>query len=229
MLGHEILMLANECRVISEEIGQSGGRCGRCCCGSGHLDFVCAVNECSQMILVGGRVETVEMCQGGCHDRGGGRRRRMRMSVGMIWLMGESGGGGCRRGGHRGRRCGGSHDHRRRRVVGRRGRLLLGRRCRCGGGHRRRRVELGVLAFAVPPQVNFALESPAAVVAGERLVTGVLPRVGDQVGRLAKGFPADGAFVRLFTCSTRSNSNKRLTFFSNMDLDVYLHRITFLY
>jgi hypothetical protein len=82
-----------------------------------------------------------------------------------------------------------------------------------------------VLAFTVPPQVNFALECPAAVVAGERLVAGVLPRVGDQVGRLAKGFPADCAFVRLFTCSaTRSKVNKRLKFCSKR-----IHRITFFY
>jgi hypothetical protein len=209
MFGHEILMLANECRMISKEIGQSGGGCGGCCCGSGHFDFVSTVNECSQMVLVGGRMETVEMCQGGCHDRGGWRRRRMRMmSVGMI-LMEPRGGVGCSRGGNGGRRCGGSYHHRRRRVIGRRGRLLLARSR--GRSHRRRRIELGVLAFAVPPQVNFALESPAAVVAGERLVAGVLPRVGNQVGRLAKGFPADGAFVRLFTC-TQSNFNKRLYF-----------------
>lgn len=57
-----------------------------------------------------------------------------------------------------------------------------------------------MLTLAVTPQVDFALESSAAVVAGERLVARVFARMGDQVGRLAEGFPADRALVRLFTC-----------------------------
>ncbi len=65
-----------------------------------------------------------------------------------------------------------------------------------------------MLTFAVSPQVNFALESSAAVVAGERLVAGVLPRVGDQVGRLTKRFPADGTLVRFLTCTQLNFYNK---------------------
>ena len=64
----------------------------------------------------------------------------------------------------------------------------------------RRRVQVGVLALAVPAQVHFPLEGAAALVAGERLVTGVLARVRDQVRRLAERLPANGALVRLLPC-----------------------------
>ena len=56
-----------------------------------------------------------------------------------------------------------------------------------------------MLAFLVPPQVDFSLESSSAVIAGERFVAGVLPGVRDQVGRLAECFAADRTFVGLFT------------------------------
>ncbi len=67
-------------------------------------------------------------------------------------------------------------------------------------------VQLGVLTLAVPPQVDFALESAAAVVASKRLVTSMLPRVGDQVGRLAESLTTDRAFVRLLTCKLKKKS-----------------------
>lgn len=59
-----------------------------------------------------------------------------------------------------------------------------------------------VLAVAVPPQVDLALEGLVAESAGKRLVAGVLAHVGDQIGRLAEGFAAHDALVRLLTCKT---------------------------
>lgn len=47
-----------------------------------------------------------------------------------------------------------------------------------------RRVEIGVLGFAVPPQINLPLEGTAAQFAGEGLETRVLPRMRDQVAAL---------------------------------------------
>ena len=58
-----------------------------------------------------------------------------------------------------------------------------------------------VLAVAVPPQIDLALEGLVTESAGERLVAGVLAHVGDQIGRLAEGFAAHDALVRLFTCN----------------------------
>lgn len=69
-------------------------------------------------------------------------------------------------------------------------------------GRRERQVGHGrVLAVAVPPQVDLALEGLVAQTASERLVSSVLAHVGDQIGRLAEGFTAHDAFVRLFTCN----------------------------
>lgn len=61
-------------------------------------------------------------------------------------------------------------------------------------GHRR------VLAVAVPPQVDLALERLVAQAASERLVAGVLAHVGDEIGRLAERFAAHNALVRLLSC-----------------------------
>ena len=74
------------------------------------------------------------------------------------------------------------------------------------------RVELGVLALAVPPQVDFALESASAVVARERLVARVFARVRDQVRRLAERLTANGAFVRLFTFNLKKNEIHKLMY-----------------
>lgn len=110
------------------------------------------------------------------------------------------------RGGHRVEmsQSGGDDGRRSGRLVRRRGRRARGIGDAVadrwpGGGAR---VQLGVLALAMAPQIDFALESAAAVVARERLVPRVLPGVGDQVGRLAESFAADRALVRLFTCPT---------------------------
>ena len=54
-----------------------------------------------------------------------------------------------------------------------------------------------MLAVAMPPQVHFALEGLVAESAGERFVARVLAHVGDEIGRLAKGFAAHDALVRL--------------------------------
>ena len=199
MFGHEVLV-PDECRMIGEEVWQADGGCR---CGSGcHFDFV-AVEKRSDVILIWGWVNAVEMCQGGSHDRCGWCRRRhvgwrrmmMPIRLRMILLMrrsrsvaGRVGSRGC---GYRSwRRC---------QTVG-------GRRLGRGSSNGRRWIELGVLAFAVPPQVNFALEGASAVVASERLVAGVLPGVCDQVGRLAEGFPADRALVRLFACNYKQRT-----------------------
>jgi len=66
-----------------------------------------------------------------------------------------------------------------------------------------------VLAVAVPPQVDLALEGLVTESAGERLVAGVLAHVGDQIGRLAEGFAAHDALVWLLTCkqSTGKQNN----------------------
>jgi hypothetical protein len=64
-----------------------------------------------------------------------------------------------------------------------------------------------VLRFLVPAQVDFALEGPAAQVARERFVPGVLPAVRDQVGRLAERLAAHLTFVRFLACKT-PNPNK---------------------
>jgi hypothetical protein len=45
-------------------------------------------------------------------------------------------------------------------------------------------IYLCVLCLFVAAQVNLALEGPAAEVAGEGLVAGVLPRVRDEVAAL---------------------------------------------
>lgn len=200
MFGHKILLLANKRRMIGEEVRQSGGCCGR----SRHFDFA-AVNQGSQVIFIRGRMEAVEMGQGSGHDRSRWRRRchsgmtTMMMPIRLLMiLMKRSRSARCSGCNHsRGR----SYDRRCRWVIGRRGRLLVGR---CCGYNRRWWIELGVLAFSVPPQVNFALKSSSAMIASKRFVAGVLPRVSDQVGRLTKGFAAYCALVRLFTC-TQSN------------------------
>lgn len=59
-----------------------------------------------------------------------------------------------------------------------------------------------MLRFLVPAQVDFALKGPAAQVARERFVSGVLPAVRDQIGRLAERFTAHLTFVRFFACKT---------------------------
>ena len=121
--------------------------------------------------------------------RGGGGQQ-------VLELFGRRGveGFGRRRHRRRRRRRHRRRDHRRRR--------------------RRRRVELGVLALLVAAQVDLALEGAAAVVAGERLVAGVLARVRDQVRRLAERLAAHGALVRLLTCSpsTDQHINKTLRY-----------------
>ena len=77
-------------------------------------------------------------------------------------------------------------------------------------GRRERQVGHGwVLAVAVSPQVDLALEGLVTESAGERLVAGVLAHVGDQIGRLAEGFAAHDALVRLLTCNNRRPSRER--------------------
>lgn len=70
-----------------------------------------------------------------------------------------------------------------------------------------------VLAVAVPPQVDLALEGLVAKSAGERFVTGVLTHVGDQIGRLAEGFAAHDALVRLLTCNSQTD-DKQINIYS---------------
>lgn len=66
---------------------------------------------------------------------------------------------------------------------------------------RERQVGHGrVLAVPVPPQVDLALERLVAQAASERLVTGVLAHVGDEIRRLAERFAAHDALVRLLSC-----------------------------
>lgn len=77
-------------------------------------------------------------------------------------------------------------------------------------GRRERQVGHGrVLAVAMSPQVDLALEGLVTESAGKRLVAGVLAHVGDQIGRLAEGFAAHDALVRLLTCNNRRPSRER--------------------
>ncbi len=54
-------------------------------------------------------------------------------------------------------------------------------------------------------QVNLALEGPAAEVAWEGLVAGVLPRVRDEVAALWERLAAHDTLVRLLACSKQSS------------------------
>lgn len=64
-----------------------------------------------------------------------------------------------------------------------------------------RRVEVGVLGFAMPPQVNLPLESSAAKLTGERLEARVFPRVRDQVAALRERLAAHLALMRFLACN----------------------------
>lgn len=195
MFGHKVLM-SDESRMISQKVGQAG-RCGGCC---SHFDFA-ATEKGTQVVFVGSRMNAIEMGQSSRYDRGGWSRcdwnRRLMMlmmsiRLWMICLMSWSVGGSS------GSRSCGYHCWSR----SRRRRITIGSGCRwCGRGHHRRWIKFGVLAFAMTPQINFALERSAAMVASERFVTSVFPGVSDQVGWLAEGFPTDRALVRLFTCA----------------------------
>lgn len=80
-------------------------------------------------------------------------------------------------------------------------------------GWRERQVGHGrVLAVAVSPQVDLALEGLVAQSAGKRLVTGVFAHVGDQIGRLTEGFAAHDALVRLLTCNIHISTNNKHRF-----------------
>lgn len=72
-----------------------------------------------------------------------------------------------------------------------------------------RRVQIGVLSLAVPPQVDLALESSAAELAGERLEARVFPRVRDQVAALRERFAAYLTFMRFLACN-RKETERRL-------------------
>lgn len=68
---------------------------------------------------------------------------------------------------------------------------------RHGRRHRRHgRTEVGVLALAVTPQVDFALERLVAHAALERLVAGMLAHVRYEIGALAERLLAHDAHVR---------------------------------
>lgn len=73
------------------------------------------------------------------------------------------------------------------------------------------------------PQVDFALESSAAMIAGERLVTSVLSGVSDQVGRLAEGFTANGAFVWLLTCPSKHIQSDKNTHTFDTKLELFFY------
>lgn len=66
-----------------------------------------------------------------------------------------------------------------------------------------RRAYVGVLSLAVPPQIDFTLESSAAELAGEWLETRVLSRVRDQVAALRERFAAYLTFVRFLACNRK--------------------------
>jgi len=61
----------------------------------------------------------------------------------------------------------------------------------------------------VTAQINFSLERPSATVARKRLISAVLPTVGDEVGRLAKCLAAHTTDIRLLSCDTQS---KKISF-----------------
>ena len=60
-----------------------------------------------------------------------------------------------------------------------------------------------MLSVLVSPQIHLPLERLVAELAGERLVSGVLAHVGDQVARLAERFQAYPALVRFFPCDEK--------------------------
>jgi len=66
-----------------------------------------------------------------------------------------------------------------------------------------RRVQIGVLSFAMPPQIDLTLESSAAELAGEWLEARVLSRVGDQVAALRECFAAYLTFMRFLACNRK--------------------------
>lgn len=69
-------------------------------------------------------------------------------------------------------------------------------------------VRVVVLALAVPAQIHLALERLFAETARERLVSGVLSHVRDQVRALAERLLADDTLVRLFACERGRNNHK---------------------
>jgi len=75
-----------------------------------------------------------------------------------------------------------------------------------GARHRGRRRMLGL---GVAAQIDLALERPGTDAAGERLESGVLTTVRDEVRRLAEGLAALATNVRLFACSR--NTHKTLS------------------
>ena len=90
---------------------------------------------------------------------------------------------------------------------------------------RRRQRQVGhgrVLAVAMSPQVDLALEGLVTESAGEWLVAGMLAHVGDQIGRLAEGFAAHDALVRLLTCNNRQTKRKHQFSDSRISNYVYL-------
>jgi hypothetical protein len=66
-----------------------------------------------------------------------------------------------------------------------------------------------VLAVAVSTQVDFTLEGLVAKAASKRFVARVLAHVSDEIGRLAEGFAAHDALVRLLTFFFFSKTNNK--------------------
>ena len=84
-------------------------------------------------------------------------------------------------------------------VERRYGGLTEGQQVAAGGD----RPHVAVLRLLVSPQVNLPLEGPAAEIAGERFVAGVLPGVSYQVAALTEGFPAHHTLVRLLSYNNK--------------------------
>lgn len=64
-------------------------------------------------------------------------------------------------------------------------------------------VTVGVDGLSVAFEVHLALERLLAEATGEGLVPGVLPHVGDEVGRLTERLAAHHAFVGLLSCGKK--------------------------
>lgn len=203
VFGHKILV-TNESRMIGEEVRDSG--CGSCSRRRRHLDFLTAKQR-SQMFFVRWRVNAVQMCQRGSEyrsgrsRRSGSRRRLMRLvpvglseAVRMNWWSSRRTGGGSN---YRGW---GARNNRSWWRRYRRGSASCSRWSANGRRHDWRRIQFSVLTFTMSPQINFALESSTAVIAGERFVARVLPGVSDQVRGLAESLATHCALVRLLTC-----------------------------
>jgi len=66
-----------------------------------------------------------------------------------------------------------------------------------------RRVQVCVLGLAMPPQIDLTLESSAAKLASEWLVTCMFSRVRDQVAALRERFAAYLTFMRFLACNRK--------------------------